>query len=258
MKPHRIVPVLVAVSTLVFAGREAYADAAPKWTDAELAGFSDVVLRGRVMAVRVGRDARVGTPYTYVSLDVAEVLKGTVPDRRIVLKQLGGRMGSTALWIAGQPLFTLGEDVVVFLELRPRDRTLTTTAQWQGKFTIGSVGHGLAFAQRQNAGLAGQGVFGTDVRPLSAWLDELRHPHVLRQAACGERLWNERAVERSGSRRSLTDVRDVIRSDNARHGGSHATTSNRDSRVTGGTGPRRPVIGAVARSEEVFENGPLC
>src|SRR5947208_8065482 len=111
-------------AVLCFAPR-LYADSAPTWTDQQLVDFSDVIVRGRVARITVAQDERVGSLYTYVSLDVATVLKGSVPDGRVILKQLGGRLGSTELRIAGQPSFAVGEDVLVFLESRPRDRTLT-------------------------------------------------------------------------------------------------------------------------------------
>jgi hypothetical protein len=38
--------------------------------------------------------------------------------------------------ISGQARFRRGEEVLVFAEVRPRDRTLYTTALWQGKWTI--------------------------------------------------------------------------------------------------------------------------
>ena len=72
-------------------------------------GFADVILRGRVTGLGVALDERVGSPYTYVAVDVTEVLKGAVPERHVTIKQLGGRIGSTALEIAGQPTFTTGE-----------------------------------------------------------------------------------------------------------------------------------------------------
>ena len=117
---------LLATMVVLGLSEPVYADAATKWTDVQLIGFSDVILRGRVTRVAVARDERVGSPYTYVSLDVADVLKGSIPGHQVTLKQLGGRLGSTELQIAGQPSFTVGEDVMVFLEVRPRDRTLTT------------------------------------------------------------------------------------------------------------------------------------
>jgi hypothetical protein len=164
---------LLAAIALLRCSQPAYADAATKWTDTQLIGFSDVIVRGRVTRVVVARDERVGTPYTYVSLDVADVLKGAIPDRQITLKQLGGRLGSTELQISGQPLFAAGEDVLVFLEVRPRDRTLTTTASWQGKFTI-ERGTGGEVAVRRDPGGAARGVLGGQRRALDAWLPMLK------------------------------------------------------------------------------------
>src|SRR6267378_3598219 len=83
------------------------ADLAPKWSDAELLGFSDVVVTGTVAAVSTGWDAR--TIYTYVTLDVGDVVKGWVPERQIILKLLGGRVDDLALIVGGQAAFTAGE-----------------------------------------------------------------------------------------------------------------------------------------------------
>jgi len=61
---------VVLAFALVALPQHAFADAAPKWTDAELVGFADVIVRGHVSSVGVARDARVGSPYTYVALEV--------------------------------------------------------------------------------------------------------------------------------------------------------------------------------------------
>src|SRR5438067_6818524 len=131
---------LVSVFAVLCLAPRAYADSAPLWTDRQLVDFADVIVRGRVARILVAQDEGVGSLYSYVSLDVESVLKGSVSGRRIVVKQLGGRLGATELRIAGQPAFAVGEDVIVFLESRPRDRTLSVTAQWQGKFTLASNG----------------------------------------------------------------------------------------------------------------------
>lgn len=165
---------LLTTFAVLYPAGLAYADVAPRWTDAQLVGFADVILRGRVTGVGAALDDRVGTPYTYVAVDVSKVLKGALPDRRVTIKQLGGRVGSTALDIAGQPTFTRGEDVLLFLEIRPRDRTLTTTALWQGKFTIVGGGSSGDVALRQDPGQPSRGIFGDDVRPLPTWLADLR------------------------------------------------------------------------------------
>ena len=158
----------------VMSARRATADAAPKWTDEQLVGFSDLIVRGRVAGLSVGRDSRAGPPYTYVALDVTDALRGAIPDRRIVLKQLGGPLDSSELRVAGQPTFAVGEDVVVFLEVRPRDTTLTTTAQWQGKFTIVTGSGGSDVALRSDPQLLHRGIADDDRRQLAPWLEELR------------------------------------------------------------------------------------
>ena len=126
-------------------GGVASASVAPTWSVEELTGFSRVVVTGRVVDVAAGRDRASNAIYTFVTVSVGDVLKGDVPERVIVLKQLGGEIGTEALHVADQSTFTIGEDVLLFLEARPRDGTLYTAALWQGKWTIG-----------QDAALGGQ------------------------------------------------------------------------------------------------------
>lgn len=163
---------LAALAVVLFA-RSSYADAGPKWTDAQLAGFSEVILRGRTARVAAGRDDPAGPIYTYVSIQVVDVLKGSIRDAEVTIKQLGGRVGDRELYIAGQPSFAVGEDVLLFLEVRPRDRTLTTTAGWQGKFTIVRNASGERATRQPPAGSA-RGSFGVDTRPLASWVPTLR------------------------------------------------------------------------------------
>src|SRR5712692_4759414 len=130
----------LAVCALAIAASVARADIAPAWSDDQLAQFSSAIVSGRVTDVSVGRDVQTGAIYTYVTLAVDEALKGDVPERTIVIKELGGLIGNTGLAVAEQALFSRGEDVLVFLETRPRDGTLYTTALWQGKWTLGRDG----------------------------------------------------------------------------------------------------------------------
>ena len=102
----------------------------------DLLRSSDVVATAHVAGVDVGRDPETTAIYTYVALDVTEVLKGSVQPRRITLKQLGGVLGDEALVVFDQATFSSGEDVLVFLEIRPRDRSLYTASLWQGKWTL--------------------------------------------------------------------------------------------------------------------------
>src|SRR5258708_29321993 len=59
-------------------------------SDADLVAKSDVVVTGRVAKIATGLDDR--TIYTYVTVDIATVLKGWVPERQIVINQFGGRV----------------------------------------------------------------------------------------------------------------------------------------------------------------------
>lgn len=128
--------VLGVVCLLGWASRDAQASVTPTWSIDGLAEFSRAVVTGRVVDVAVGRDVTTGALYTYVTLSVGDVLKGDITEREITLKQLGGELGAEGLAVTDQAAFTIGEDVLLFLEARPRDGTLYTTGLWQGKWTI--------------------------------------------------------------------------------------------------------------------------
>lgn len=129
---------ILPVALLISAGfsSSAHADVGPLWTDRELTSFSALILTGRVVDVTAAWDTTAGGIYTYVVLEVGEVLKGAVPARRITVKQLGGYVGSLGFRVHDQATFSVGEDVLVFLERRPRDATLYTSAMWQGKWML--------------------------------------------------------------------------------------------------------------------------
>ena len=73
----------------------------------------------------------------------SDVLKGWIPER-IVLRQLGGTVDDLGLFVGGQARFTVGETALVFLEVRPRDDSLYTTALWERHEVGGGGGAGPA------------------------------------------------------------------------------------------------------------------
>jgi hypothetical protein len=168
----------------------AHAASGPKWSSSELAAFADVVVTGRVRSVTSAWDSQVNTIYTYVTVDVAEVLKGDIADRHITIKQLGGVAGEVGLSITDQAQFTVGEDVLLYLEARPRDGTLYTTALWQGKWAVqddlrgervairrqprhhtGADDRQLLSSARQSAWAAGKRKVAVDTRPAEVPID---------------------------------------------------------------------------------------
>ena len=105
-------------------------------SDEELARSSVGAVRGRVVATASAWDADAGAIYTYVTIDVARAWGLAGAPARVVLKQLGGVVGREALVVGGQAHFTAGEDVMVLLDVRPRDRTLAVAGLAHGKWTL--------------------------------------------------------------------------------------------------------------------------
>ena len=135
VRRSRRLPLIVFIIAVAIAAA-ARADSPFSPTDDDLLRSSDVVATAHVVGVDVGRDQETTAIYTYVTLEITELLKGTVEDRRITLKQLGGVLGDDALVVFDQATFSDGEDVLVFLESRPRDMSLYTASLWQGKWTL--------------------------------------------------------------------------------------------------------------------------
>jgi hypothetical protein len=73
--------------------------------------------------------------YTYVALDVQTLVKGDLP-QRIVIKQLGGRVGDLILRVPDQAEFRQGDDVLLFLARRPRDGSLYTVNRSDGRWDV--------------------------------------------------------------------------------------------------------------------------
>ncbi len=124
---------LACVTLLIVASAGATGAQTPESSLTSLADSSALVVRGRVD--HLGVQAEGGAIYTYVTVSVAEVLKGAAPTT-LVVKQLGGVLPDLGLYIAGQARFTIGEDVLLFLAVRPRDGTLYTVGLSEGKWQV--------------------------------------------------------------------------------------------------------------------------
>ncbi|MBS1149862.1 MAG: hypothetical protein H6Q89_1560 [Myxococcaceae bacterium] len=87
----------------------------------------------RACAPRLTLDGR--RIITDTEIQVAEVLKGNADGPTVVVMQPGGIVGDLGQKVEGTAHFTVGEEVVVFLDRRGADR-FAVTAMAQGKFRI--------------------------------------------------------------------------------------------------------------------------
>ncbi len=101
-----------------------------------LARHSDRVVLAEVISVETRRDPAGPGRHTFVTLGVERTLLGRGPDR-VVVRQLGGRVGHRVSRVLGDARFRPSEEVVVFLRRDPDDPALWHLAALaESKFTV--------------------------------------------------------------------------------------------------------------------------
>jgi hypothetical protein len=103
---------------------------------AQLVKQSDAIVQGSVEDVTVQWDAAKHLAFTYVTVSVADPMKGE-RRRTITIRQLGGKIGALNVNVAGMPKFVKGEEVIVFLKTQA-DSTFQVVGLNQGKYAISS------------------------------------------------------------------------------------------------------------------------
>jgi len=119
--------------------------------DTELAGRSPVIVHARVLdqSVRLELLDGVEHPFTITTLVAIEKIKGAVPDV-FQVRLPGGVVGAIAWWLPGTPVFSLGQEVVLFLSARegPVENEFSLTEFGLSKFDLVEDGVGRRFAVR--------------------------------------------------------------------------------------------------------------
>ena len=139
---HRGIMLLVSVLIMALGLNVAYAKNMKKQNLLDLMTHSDSILMGTVSKKTDG--IQQGLPYTEITLDVGQSLKGTHGSTYtfrqfglIAPKSMGDGRVNLMVTPAGWPTYTEGEQVMLFLH-KPASETgfQTTAGLTQGKFTI--------------------------------------------------------------------------------------------------------------------------
>lgn len=126
---------LLAFLTAVGAPRLSFATVVVPVSNPDLAQQATAIVIGKVSGLQSTWDPQGQKIVTYITLTVEEVLKGIVPDSTLTIKELGGTLGDLQFWIDGNPEFTRGERVLVFLAQNP-DGSARILHLYLGKFSI--------------------------------------------------------------------------------------------------------------------------
>lgn len=100
----------------------------------QLVQRADVIVQGHVQSVYSQWDEARRLVFTYISIRVDEPLKG---ERRqlVLIRQVGGTVGTIQMSIAGVPQFKSGEMAIIFLK-RQGDSTFQVVGMNQGLYEI--------------------------------------------------------------------------------------------------------------------------
>jgi hypothetical protein len=123
----------------------------------ELIQRADFIVRGTVVSsgVRMSMDRGGFDPETITVIRVSEWI-GSGSGETVQIRELGGVWQGGGRRYDGTPTYTVGEDVIVFLERRPEPpNDLRTLAMVQGKFIVSHGAPGVpSSVARDLAGIA--------------------------------------------------------------------------------------------------------
>jgi len=104
-------------------------------SDEELVIGARAIVRGQVLNVTSGFDKTHQGIFTYITLQVAQTYKGAFATNTIVIKEPGGTTRDSGSLIYGIPTFSIGEEVLLYLDTWP-DGSLRVYQWFLGKFKI--------------------------------------------------------------------------------------------------------------------------
>jgi hypothetical protein len=121
---------LVLVSSVVLAARPG------DLSIDQLTRNAGAIVEGQVTAVRSEWTSNHTQIYTSVTLQVSQVLKGSIPGSQMDLRLLGGTVDDITMLIIDQPTFEVNERVFLFLRPNYEVRDVPLVGQSAGKFRV--------------------------------------------------------------------------------------------------------------------------
>jgi hypothetical protein len=115
----------------------AFATTAVKLNLEQLVQRADLIVQGQVQSVSSQWDEKRRLVFTYVSIRVDEPLKGerALKGQSVVIRQIGGNVGTIQMSVAGLPQFKTGGRALVFLK-RQDATTFQVVGMNQGLYEI--------------------------------------------------------------------------------------------------------------------------
>ena len=170
MRENRIMLISLFVCSLLVA--TSLSAAVLEMSIDDLALKAEEVIAGEVVD-RYCEEMADGIIVTHVVIDVDRALYGTMGRGYAIVQHQGGEVEDLGLWVSDQPVFEVGQKVIVFVQQDLNSDYLRVTGLYQGKYT---VEHGIVI----ETGLtvrefvdAIQGRRIDDVEPLACTVGEL-------------------------------------------------------------------------------------
>jgi hypothetical protein len=126
---------LLGLALAVVRAVPAHATSLAPLTTEQMTDAATWIVEGQVTAVWTELDDATGYVWTRAQLALTDVRKGPADPSTLVVDSLGGTYGATTTTIAGQAVFSVGEDVFLFLD-EVRDGRFVPIAKLDGKFTV--------------------------------------------------------------------------------------------------------------------------
>jgi hypothetical protein len=113
----------------------AHATSLANLTTEQMTDAATWIVEGHVTRVWTELDDTTGRVWTRADVTVTDVWKGPSDPVSLVVDSAGGTYGATTTTIASQAVFSVEEDVLLFLD-EVRDGRLVPIAKFLGKYTI--------------------------------------------------------------------------------------------------------------------------